>query len=592
MSIKWLIMTRSFERGASNREQGDVDKAFADADVVVEGEYGAEVITHCCLEPHGQTAEVRDGELFLWPSTQNVSRYADQMDASVGIPRAKMHVDCQYMGGGFGSKFGHDKWGIIGSLLAKETKRPVKLMLDRDLELKIAGSRPSAFGKMKVAATRDGIITGVEADIWGTAGSGGYNMRQVPYVFKPAASRVKSHGIRTNRGSQRAWRAPAHPQCCLLTMSAVDDAAAALGMDALDFYLVNSEQTDRPDVYREELAIAADLIGYSKKAHLRGDSRPGPVKRGIGIAMHTWGGLGHPSDCDLTINPDGSVEVEMGTQDLGTGARTTLAIVAGETLGLPVDAITVKIGKSSYPASGASGGSTTIGGTTTAVRLASTEALNELLKSASKALGVPAEELEAKEGRIRSSNHPNTGLSWEDACSLLGPNSITKRGSNDRAQSQKAGFIDAGVGGVQMADVSVDIETGVVTVNEMVAVQDCGLIIDMKTAESQVFGALIMGITYGLYEEAVYDPTTGNMLNADMEYYRLAGYSDIGKLKVHMMTGKKYEDRGVIGLGEPPVIAPGAALSNAVANACGVRVPTIPLTPDRVLNALEKGGLV
>jgi len=128
--------------------------------------------------------------------------------------------------------------------------------------------------------------------------------------------------------------------------------------------------------------------------------------------------------------------------------------------------------------------------------------------------------------------------------------------------------------------------------NEMVAVQDCGLIIDLKTAESQVFGALIMGITYSLFEECVYDPKTGIMLNADMEFYRLAGLKDVGQLKVHMMTGNGYEERGVVGLGEPPVISPGAAIANAVANACGVRVPYLPLTPDRVLTALQqKGGI-
>jgi xanthine dehydrogenase YagR molybdenum-binding subunit len=153
-------------------------------------------------------------------------------------------------------------------------------------------------------------------------------------------------------------------------------------------------------------------------------------------------------------------------------------------------------------------------------------------------------------------------------------------------------LMDAGVGGVQIADVTVDIETGVTTLNEMVAVQDCGLIIDLKTAESQVYGGLIMGITYALYEECVYDVTTGRMLNADMEFYRLAGLKDVGKMKVHMQTGPGFDERGVIGLGEPPVISPGAAISNAVANACGVRVPDLPLTPERVIAALQQGGVL
>jgi xanthine dehydrogenase YagR molybdenum-binding subunit len=141
-----------------------------------------------------------------------------------------------------------------------------------------------------------------------------------------------------------------------------------------------------------------------------------------------------------------------------------------------------------------------------------------------------------------------------------------------------------------MADVEVDTETGVVSVKKLVAVQDCGLIIDMLTARSQVYGGMIMGIAYALTEERIMDPVTGRMLNADMEYYKLPGIGDIGELVVHMMTGPGYDERGVIGLGEPPVISPGAAISNAVANAIGVRVPYLPLTPDRVLEVLKGGA--
>ncbi len=573
-------------RRPSDKEEGDLAKALDEADVVVEGNYSCPVITHCCLEPHGQVAEVRDGELFLWPSTQNVSRYADRLDDAVGIARSKMHVDCQYMGGGFGSKFGHDKWGIIGSIMAKETGRPVKLMLERDLELAIAGNRPSAHAKIKVGTKSDGTVTAFEGELWGTGGSGGYSMRAFPYVFNVPNLKTTIKGIRTNRGGQRAWRAPSHPQTCFLTMSALEDAAAALKMDQVEFYKKNLGLTDRPDVYAEQLDIATKLIGYDRKSHLRGDASPGPVKRGLGFGLHTWGGLGHGSECEVTINPDGSVSASIGTQDLGTGARTLIAIVAGETLGLPLEAIEARIGKNSYPASGASGGSTTTGGIATSTRLASTAALNELLAVVAPRLGGNADALEAKEGVIREINHPNNAIAWADACALLGTNAITKRGVNNRTEAKEQGFIDEGVGGVQIADVSVDTETGVVTLNKMVAVQDCGLILDMKTAESQVMGGLIMGITFALFEEALYDPTTGRMLNADMEFYRLAGISDVGDLKVHMMTGEKYEKRGVIGLGEPPVISPGAALSNAVANAIGVRVPELPLTPERVLAAL------
>jgi len=577
----------------SKKDTGNVDETFPKAEVTVSGNYGIPVITHCCLEPHGQVTEIKDGELYVWPSTQNVSRYADRLGESADVPQNKIHVECQYMGGGFGSKFGYDKWGTIGAILSKQTGRAVKLMLDRDLELMIAGNRPSAFAKVKLGATKDGLVNAVETEVWGTGGTGGFNAPPVPYVFtKVPNTRITGMGIRTNRGGQRAWRAPNHPQGCYITMSAFADLAAELKMDELDFFLKNADQTDRAEVYKEELKIAAELIGYKQKAHPRGDKTPGPIKRGIGMSMHTWGGRGHPSECDVTINPDGSVEAKIGTQDLGVGTRTCIGQVVAETLGLPYGSVKVLIGKNEYPQSGASGGSTTIGGISTSSRMAATQALNEVFAKAAGRLGVEADTLVAQNGAIQAGDNAAKKLSWKEACAALGASPVTKRGVCVPGDAEKAGLISQGVGGVQMADVSVDVETGVVTINEMVAVQDCGLIINLKLAESQVFGALIMGVTYALYEEAVYDAKTGRMLNADMEFYRLAGIKDVGKLKVHMMTTPDYEKRGVIGLGEPPVISPGAAIANAVANACGVRVPSLPLTPDRVLAALaQKGGL-
>src|SRR6266550_4689336 len=567
----------------STREAGNVTEALGKADKVIEGEYGIPVITHCCLEAHGQVMEFKDGEMFIWPSTQNVSRYTDNLGEALGVDQNKLHVDCQHMGGGFGSKFSSDKWASICGMLSKKTGRPVKLMLERDMELMIAGNRPSAFAKIKVGAQKDGTITAMDGGI----------PAQVPYVFtKVPNTRVIGKRILTNRGSQRAWRAPNHPQQCFLTMSAFADMAAALGMDELDFFLKNLQFTDRSKVYEDELKIAADLIGYKSKSHLRGDKTPGPIKRGLGLSIHTWGGRGHPSECEVTLNPDGSVEAYMGTQDLGVGTRTSIAIVTAETLGLPLEAVKVFIGKNEYPQSGASGGSTTIGGISVSSRIAATNALNALIEVVAPKLGTTAENIEAVGGQVQQIDKPSNKIAWKDACGLLGASPIKKRGNNNPNDAEREHMISQGVGGAQIADVSVDIETGVVTMNEFVAVQDVGLIINLKLAESQMFGAMIMGVTYALFEEAVYDSKTGKMLNADMEFYRLAGLKDIGQFKVHMMTGPGYDERGVVGIGEPPVVSPGAAIANAVANACGVRVPHLPLTPDRVIAALQKGGVL
>jgi xanthine dehydrogenase YagR molybdenum-binding subunit len=581
----------SAAQAAGQEVTGDPDKAFAETDTVIEGLYGLPVITHCCLEPHGAMSEWEgENNLLVHISTQSVSPVGGEFGRVLSVPASNVHVKMDHVGGGFGSKFQADRWGLETARLSKMAGgKPVKIMLERDTELMVAGARPSAYVKVKVGAKKDGEIIAWDSESWGSGGpaQGGIPVGVIPYIFAVPNRRRKNTTIPNNIGPQRAWRAPNHPASCFVTMSALEDLAAALKMDPLDFVIKNLALTgQRAETYREELNIAAELSGWKKNWHPRGDGGKGPVKRGLGLALQTWGGRGHNSECDVVISPDGSVEIKMGTQDLGTGTRTALAIVVGETLGLPIEAIKVSIGDNRYPASGASGGSTTIGGISAAARRGSVDALQELFAKVAPGLNATPEELEAGGGVIRVKANPARSLPWKEACAKLGVASITARGR----QSGQGDLIGSGVGGVTVADVSVDTETGVTRVNKMVSVQDCGLIIDLKTAESQVYGALIMGICYSLYEEKIMDQATGRMLNPNMEFYKLAGIGDIGELVVHMMTGKGHDERGPIGLGEPPVIGPGAAISNAVANAIGVRVPFLPLTPERVLDALEKGG--
>ncbi len=577
-----------YARAANENKAGDPDKGFSEAEVTVEGNYGLPVITHCCLEPHGSVMEWEGDNVLAHLSTQAVSGSVAQIARPLEIPATSVRVQQDHIGGGFGSKFGPDEWDITAARLSKKAGgKPVKMFNERDAELMVAGARPSDYARVKIGVKKDGTITAWESQSWGSGGVGGGGSPPIPYIFVIPNQRRQHTNIINHIGSQRAWRAPNHPQACAITMTALEDAAAALAMDPYDFFMKNIELTgQRAQIYSDELKIAADLIGWKKNWHARGDKTAGPIKRGLGLSIHTWGGLGHPSDCDLTIQPDGSVELKMGTQDLGTGTRTALNIIVADTLGLPMTAVKINIGDSRYPSSGGSGGSTTIGGISASSRRASLDALDQIFAKTAPALDAKPEDLEAVNGTIRVKSNPAKSLTWAQACSKLGATPLTVRGKNPGPGS----LTNQGVGGAQMADVSVDIETGIVRVNKIVAVQDCGLIIDLKTAESQVYGALIMGVCYALYEEKIMDAKTGRMLNPNMEFYKLAGIGDIGELVVHMMTGKGYDERGVIGLGEPPVISPGAAISNAVANAIGVRVPYLPLTPDRVLAALEKKG--
>jgi xanthine dehydrogenase YagR molybdenum-binding subunit len=580
-------------RKAAAAIQGEPDTAFQRADLVMsEGVYGIPVIAHCCMESHGAVTEWKPDELNVHISTQNVSGIPAQMAEPLKISAAQIHVHQDHIGGGFGSKFAPDRWTIVAAQLSKLAGgAPVKMMLPRPAELEVAGSRPSAYARVKVAAQPDGTLVAWQHDGWGTGGPGGGGSPPIPYVFDIPNRRAQYTAIVTHMGPSRAWRAPNHPQAALITMAALDDLADKLGMDPLDLFTKNLELTGpRARFYRDELPIAADLIDWQRKWRRRSENAAGnnAVKRGLGLSLHTWGGRGHESNCDLTIHPDGRVEIKLGSQDLGTGTRTIIIMVAAETLGVPMSQFDLLIGDSRYPFSGGSGGSTTVGGVTSSTRRAAVDARDEFLARMAPVLGVAPDQLEIVDGAVRVKDQPDKTLTWQQACAKLGAMPLAIHGKNpDR--SKPPDLTNAGVGGVQMAEVNVDTETGIVRVEKMVAVQDCGLVIDLKTAESQVYGALIMGISYALYEEKFMDPTTGRMLNPNMEFYRLAGIGDIPELVVHMMTGKGYDERGVIGLGEPPVISPGAAISNAVANAIGVRVPFLPLAPDRVLAALKSG---
>ena len=577
----------SWYKPAAAETQGDAEAAFRAPDVVVsEGFYGLPVIVHCCLETHGAVAEWTDNDhLLMHVSTQYVSGIPGQMAEVIGIPAANIRQVQENIGGGFGSKFGPDRWGIYSAKLSKKAGgAPVKMMLSRAEEFEVAGCRPSAYARVRVAAKKDGTLTAWDSFGWGTGGPGGGGSPPIPYLIRDRVPNYRTQwtAVVNNIGPARAWRAPNHPQACLITMASLDDLAHKLGMNPLEFFKKNIELTGpRANIYMDEFPIADELMGWSKRWHPRGDKTPGPIKRGLGMSIHTWGGRGHQSECDLTIQPDGSVTIKMGTQDLGTGTRTAILAVAADTLGLTPQQINLLYGDTQYPPSGGSGGSTTIGGVSSTTRRAAVDARDALFAKVAPALGATPEQLEAVKGQIRVKGQASKALAWKEACAKIGAVPINAHGKNLAGRDP---LMNSGVGGVQMADVSVDTETGIVKVNKMVAVQDCGLIVSLETAESQCYSALIMGISYALYEEKVMDPITGRMLNPNIEFYRLARIGDIGELIVHMMVNK-YDSRGVIGLGEPPVVSPGAAISNAVANAIGVRVPTLPLTPDRVLAA-------
>jgi xanthine dehydrogenase YagR molybdenum-binding subunit len=387
-------------------------------------------------------------------------------------------------------------------------------------------------------------------------------------------------------------RAPGHPQACLLTDCAVDDLAAKLGLDPMQVRIKNVPANDeeaaknnprsiralRGTIYNDEIRIAAELSEWNKKWHPPGKGPgTGPVKHGIGMALHTWGGAGGPNnDVTITVHSDGSILVQSSTQDLGTGERTLLAIVAAEILGQEPKAIRTQIGESTLGRSGGSGGSTTTPGTAPAALNAAVNARTSLFEKIAERLESKPDDLSIEPGKVVNKTTGKSWL-WKEACARLGMDTIVGKGN------WTSGLSNNGVGGVQIAEVLVDTETGVVRCTKVVAVQDCGLVINKLGCESQVAGGVIMGVNYALFEDRIMDRQTGRQVNPDMEFYKLGGIEDMPKIVVHMHD---MPDRGVIGIGEPPTISTCAAVSNAIHNAIGVRVSYAPFTPDRVLEAL------
>jgi xanthine dehydrogenase YagR molybdenum-binding subunit len=484
------------------------------------------------------------------------------------------------MGGGFGSKFSPRPEGIIAAELARKAKAPVKLMLSRYEEQLCSGNRPSTAVKLKAAAKKDGTLVAIDCTTYGTGGVNAGAGFPFPYVYKVPNFRRQHSDVFINAGDGAAMRAPGHPPGCFLTESMMDDLAAKLGIDPLGFRRKNLDpDSHRTPIWQEQYTIGAREIGWHRRNKVPGAGN-GAKKHGIGMASCMWGGGGGKgTQVQASIYSDGTVKVITGSQDLGTGTWTLVAIVAAEELGLRSQDITVKIGDSGPELpSGGSGGSTTAPSVSPAVKMAVDKARDELFQIVAPKLNVTSEELVAKDGKIYSKSDRTRALSWKEATALLGPDPITVQ------EGWAEGLSESDAAGVQFAEVEVDTETGAVKVLNMVAVQDCGLILNLLASESQTIGGMIQALSYALLEDRLMDVPTGIMLNPNMGDYKIAGTMEMPEMKPIMFD----TDRKVTGLGEPPAIPGAGAIANAIYNAIGVRIHDLPITPDKILKALAE----
>jgi xanthine dehydrogenase YagR molybdenum-binding subunit len=571
--------------GPAIHKRGEIEQGFKDADVIVEGHYVTQVQTHSALETHGVVADWKPDMLTVWASTQGTGSVREELAGFFKIPLTQVRVITEYMGGGFGAKFGAGNPGVVAAALSKKTGAPVRLMLDREEEHLSVGNRPSSDQVLRIGAKHDGTITAIHLVAYGTAGCGTGAGCSGPAsnLYKTASLHTEENDVFINAGPAAAMRAPGHPQGAFALEQTIDDLAVKLNMDPMDL----RDKADEHPVRRVERQIVRESDIWKSRNPVNGADQ-GPIKRGVGLGQSVWYRfVAMGSNAEVRIHKDGSIEVLSSVQDIGSGVKTVMAQILAEQFGVPPSQIAVKAGDTNYPEGPASGGSMTTLSLTPAVRDAAWQASQKFLADIAPAFGTTPGDLVLVDGEVRSHSGKFAPVSFRRAASKMTASQISAQAKRvpDYAPKKYLTY-----GGVDVAEVEVDTELGRIHVKRVLSVHDCGRPMNPAQTISQINGGIIQGISYTLLENRLLDPVYGLMVNPDLEQYKIIGSREIPQIDVRLVEayiGQSSTDAS--GIGEAAgVVSIGAAIGNAVYNATGVRVRRTPMTPDVVLAALRK----
>jgi xanthine dehydrogenase YagR molybdenum-binding subunit len=582
--------------GLGGGPRGDVQLGFAQADHILTREYCTQVQTHVPMETHGLVADWRDDELTLYASTQFVLSVRDDAADIFNLPKDKIRVISEFTGGGFGAKFGIGNYGVLAIHLSRKARAPVRVVLDRREEHVSVGNRPSTIQRVKLGAKRDGTLTALQVESYGTGGvAAGAGVGFCHNTMYPIPNVLTEHyDVFTDAGPSAAFRAPGQVQGIFALEQALDEIAHTLGMDPLALReKIDTNDGDDARARKVERRIGAEHAGWAQRRPPAAD--PGPVKRGLGMAQSQWVYIVHgATTCEVRIRGDGSVAAISGAPDIGTGTRTIMAQTVAEELGLRAEDIEIHIGDSRHPAGPAAGGSRVTSSITPAARNATHAAARDLAARIAPLLDAKPEEITFQDGRVFVRGRAERGFTFADAVRKAGVDEIVQRAHRRedydgyRAKIGDLHISKQAIGGVQFAQIAVDTETGVVKVERVVAVHDCGRPINPKLIESQIYGGVIQGVSYALYEERHLDPDTGVQLNANIDQYKIVGSRETPDIEVHVIEQLgRQSSTDARGVAEPANVATAAAIANAFFNATGKRIHTLPMTPANVLAALR-----
>jgi xanthine dehydrogenase YagR molybdenum-binding subunit len=583
----------------SVQSRGNVRRGMREAELIIDRVYTTQVALHNSLEPHACTAVWEGEQLTLYASTQGVFALRQQVAEKLELPESRVRVFAEHIGGAFGSKQIAWKHDVIAALLARQTRRPVRFVLDRAGENLAAGNRNGTRQHVRIGARRDGTLAAIcaEVDVQIGAYRAGGEGSIVDWIYHSLYAcrnvRTEQRIVYTHTGPSIAFRAPGYVEGAFALESAMDELARALSIDPIELRLRNYTETDqmkgKPYTSPESLRLCYERV--SKAFGWRGYARApaaGSKRRGIGFAAHDWvGGGGYPPGrVRVTLDAEGRVRLDTGTQDIGTGTRTALAQVCAQTLGVPLDRVSVALGdtRSELP-SPVSSGSATLATLAPAVQAACDQVRKRVLDIASTLLHAGADRLRIEDGSIHSLEPGSEPLDLKRVCAAAGPRPIQatgKRASNRRSHSVRT-F------GAQCVEVEVDTETGQVRVLRVVAAHDCGRIINRNLVDSQVIGGVTQALGFALTEQRIVDPASGIVLNANLEDYKLPTVADTPEIIHAALDIPDFvaNAAGAKGIGEPPIIPTAPAIANAIFDAVGVRLHDTPFSACRMLEALQ-----
>ena len=568
---------------------GDVDKGFAEADVVVEGEYDFQTVHQGYIEPQTCTALWNeDGRITIWCSTQGSFLVRDYTADRLGLPVSQVKVIPMEIGGGFGGKT-EVYLEPVAALLSKKAGHPVKMVMTRQEVFEATGPAPGARVKVKMGATKDGKIVAGEASMAFEAGafpgSCLFCANQTVFsVYNIPNVALESFDVVVNKAKSAAFRAPLAPNAVFGVEQLIEEIADKVGMDSIDLRLLNAAREGTRRAFGPvfpRIGCVETLEAMKNHPHYKAPLE-GP-NRGRGVSAAFWFNIGEPSAVTISVNADGTVNLVSGSPDIG-GTRASVAMQAAEVLGLRAEQVNPSVADTdSIGYTAQTDGSRVTFATGWAAYEAAQDVKRQMVERAAAIWEADADSVEMENGTIRSKADPELSMTFSELAGQLretgGP--IVGRAAVD----------PSGIGGSfagNIVDVEVDPETGKVDILRFTVFQDAGKAVHPSYVEGQMQGGSVQGIGWALNEEYFMNEG-GQMMNSSLLDYRMPTILDLPMIDtVIIEVANPGHPFGVRGVGEASIVPPTPAIANAIHNAIGVRMDKLPMNPAATMGAIWK----